>query len=120
MTFTRAQQSNRKPKAKKPLKRKTPVKRQSAKGKAYQAEFEAMKRKMLPDTCKGWFDFSYLCNCDTVASTLHHLLPRSQGGDNSEANLLPVCDPCHKWIHANPKHATALGLLKSRYQGGKQ
>lgn len=47
---------------------------------------------------------------------VHEILPRSAGGDIlDESGLLVVCRPCHLHIHAHPKKAMELGLLKSRY-----
>ena len=31
---------------------------------------------------------------------IHHLCPRSKGGDNSEANLLTLCRDCHADVHS--------------------
>jgi hypothetical protein len=33
---------------------------------------------------------------------VHHIVPISQGGDNSLDNLVCLCGPCHAEIHANP------------------
>ena len=30
---------------------------------------------------------------------IHHIKPRSRGGDNSEANLLTLCSDCHAEVH---------------------
>ncbi len=39
-----------------------------------------------------------LCERENVATTIHHLLPKDEGGTFAEtANL---CIPCHKQIHA--------------------
>lgn len=45
--------------------------------------------------------FNYLCaHCGLVWRKSHdqidHIVPREQGGSNDEANLQPLCDPCHK------------------------
>lgn len=104
-----------------PLKRKTPLKasvektrawidrsrkplpKRSTKGAQYEREFQAMKAKMLPTHCRV---------CRHAAVTLHHILRRAQSGTNAASNLLPVCEPCHDWIHANIAKAKARGLLK--------
>lgn len=31
--------------------------------------------------------------------TLHHVIPLSQGGDNSEDNLVVLCGSCHQKLH---------------------
>ena len=108
--FSKTKQSNRPAKAAKPLKRGKPVKRQSDKGAAFEREFAKRKRELLPNKC---FACSVLAPPRlNDAATLHHVLPRSRGGTNDLYNLLPVCDPCHKWAHANPTDAKALGLLR--------
>lgn len=35
----------------------------------------------------------------------HHLISKGQGGDDVMANLVPLCDPCHKAYHGNPYRA---------------
>ena len=30
---------------------------------------------------------------------IHHICPRSKGGDNSEGNLLTLCRDCHTAVH---------------------
>jgi 5-methylcytosine-specific restriction protein A len=31
----------------------------------------------------------------TVATEVDHVLPRSEGGTDDQANLQPICHPCH-------------------------
>jgi hypothetical protein len=50
----------------------------------------------------------------------HHRKLRSQGGDNSDANLLPVCSRCHNWIHANPKLAVERGLIVRSWEDPRE
>lgn len=33
----------------------------------------------------------------TAHLTVHHIMPRSDGGSDSPANLLTLCTPCHDW-----------------------
>lgn len=49
--------------------------------------------------------------CTGRAVHAHHRKRRSQGGDNSSANLLRVCVQCHTYIHANPERSYAKGWL---------
>lgn len=42
----------------------------------------------------------------------HHLLQKSVGGKDEEANLLTVCWRCHDWIHDNIAEAEKRGLLR--------
>ena len=32
----------------------------------------------------------------------HHIIRKSQGGDDVMANLAPLCDPCHAAYHGTP------------------
>lgn len=50
--------------------------------------------------------------CQRRATQVHHILPRSRGGQDDHANGLAVCDGCHDWIHRNPALATELGYLR--------
>jgi 5-methylcytosine-specific restriction endonuclease McrA len=53
-----------------------------------------------------------------VDYSLHHRKRRSQGGDNSPANLVSLCGHgtagCHGWTHAEPELARDVGLLVRR------
>lgn len=52
---------------------------------------EASRRKLLQEP---------LCrNCRKQATDGHHILLRSQGGDDVEDNILPVCHQCHRDFH---------------------
>lgn len=48
--------------------------------------------------------------CGRWGEVRHHVESRRHG-DNSLDNLRWLSDACHKWLHANPKQARALGLL---------
>ena len=36
----------------------------------------------------------------TRAEQVHHIVPLSEGGDNSEDDLMSLCKSCHSRIHA--------------------
>lgn len=36
----------------------------------------------------------------TPAVQTHHIVPLSEGGSNSVRNLEPICEPCHRALHA--------------------
>jgi hypothetical protein len=60
-----------------------------------------------PDRGSGW------------RLVLHHVKPKGPGGTSdpdrdSPGNLALLHDECHRWTHANPREARALGLLESR------
>ena len=54
--------------------------------------------------------------CGQEAAHKHHRKLRSQGGDNSPANLIRVCAECHDWIHYNPAEAYEQGYLVKSWQ----
>jgi 5-methylcytosine-specific restriction endonuclease McrA len=39
---------------------------------------------------------------------LHHLVPRSQGGSDTEANIVPLCADCHRRVTGYDRAACAL------------
>ena len=41
----------------------------------------------------------------------HHRKSRSQGGQNTEANLLDVCAECHTYAHAHLDESYLTGVL---------
>ena len=55
--------------------------------------------------------------CAGRAVHVHHLLPRSQGGNRHLPDLMAdTCLPCHGYTHAHPAEAYAHGwLLRSTY-----
>lgn len=42
----------------------------------------------------------------------HHVLMKSQGGQDTAENLISVCRAHHDYIHANPAVSYGLGLLR--------
>ena len=80
--------------------KRTPMKRVSAQPNEYELEFRKMKpivRQRSKHQCEAKTDV-----CIGSGQHIHHRKLRSQGGTNSEANLIDVCMPCHEWIHAHP------------------
>ena len=45
------------------------------------------------------------------ADVLHHIIPRSLGGDDVAENLVPMCDVCHVIIHSIPNAPELHWLL---------
>jgi 5-methylcytosine-specific restriction endonuclease McrA len=87
----------------------TPMKRVSAQPNEYELEFRKMKpivRKRSKYQCEAKTDV-----CIGGGQHVHHRKLRSQGGTNSEANLIDVCMPCHEWIHAHPALSYQRGWL---------
>ena len=46
-----------------------------------------------------------------AATHAHHRKLRSQGGDDSAANLMPLCATDHKMVHDYPERSKALGWI---------
>lgn len=116
MTFTRAQQANRKPKAPKPLKRGKPLRKMSAKrarneaqrkaeGEAYFIGKDRPCKIRVPGICEGW------------ATHWHEPENRAQGtGSAYDANKrVDCCLPCHRHAENNPLWSFENGMKISRY-----
>ena len=45
--------------------------------------------------------------CQLCGSTnwleIHHIMYRSQGGNNDERNLIRLCKKCHEMVHSNKR-----------------
>lgn len=41
----------------------------------------------------------------------HHLVPRSLGGDDVDANLIPLCLLCHDAFERSPSHRRIVGRI---------
>lgn len=96
-----------------PLRRRVPLRPVSPRRRARspqlaKARLEVMARSggrceaAIPDVCQGW------------GSEAHHVLRRSQGGQDTAANLRWVCSRCHRHVHAHVAEAVELGLLRHR------
>lgn len=46
----------------------------------------------------------------SAATVAHHIIPLSEGGTNSAANLLPCCDACHARMHSGERAALVARL----------
>ena len=66
----------------------------------------------------------------TTKLHVHHKVYRSNGGSDAPANLTALCETCHEALHGGhfvlpvkarrspTKHATEMGIIKSRLAGG--
>lgn len=66
--------------------------------------------------CRGVSVSLWCWDCTYLAVTRrlghrHHRLRRGQGGGNDLSNLLALCDPCHKRVHAYPTLSFDRGWL---------
>lgn len=114
-------------KRRKPLMRKTPLRRVSPKRalvNALRATFvdEQLHRRPLCEAGKiigrslTSLPLTYML-CMGTSSEIHEPLTRARapGADTilDPANSVAICRTCHSWIHSHPDHAEKLGLLKS-------
>lgn len=56
--------------------------------------------------------------CEGPGWQVHHLAGRGGPDPHRLENLLLTCAPCHRWIHAHPEAAYAVGLMVRRLVGG--
>lgn len=50
-----------------------------------------------------------ICNSDSPLVELHHLIPRSQLGDDVPDNIVSLCGDCHRGVHLRePAHCRLL------------
>lgn len=107
-----------------PLKRKTWLRRRSPKRDAYERDLDAM-RSVIDERSGGRCEYRTMVAVDDYAGWercpnhvdhLHHRQRRSQGGRNTEANIVALCTGHHDWIHAHPFVSKRLGWLVSAGQ----
>ncbi len=53
------------------------------------AEFKKARREMIERKTK-------CCECENLASELHHIIAVEDGGTDDIENLMPLCEECHK------------------------
>ena len=92
------------------LKRKTPVKRQSANGAAYEMAYAKASAKVRARS-GGRCEIESTHDCDGTATLFpHHRKLRSQGGSNDLCNLIDVCWTGHDWLHRRLSRSEAVRL----------
>lgn len=61
--------------------------------------------------------------CQLCGSTnwleIHHILYRSQGGNNDERNLIRLCKNCHELVHSNKKKWQKFLIDKQKNKYGE-
>lgn len=98
-----------------PLTRKTPLRSVGRVGRRRQAGMRAAKAAVL-ERSGGRCEAMFSPDCRLVGECLHHIVRRSQGGDESLSNILHCCNSCHTGrygIHSRPAEAMRMGLLRS-------
>lgn len=62
--------------------------------------------------CEAMIPFS---GCNLQGEHLHHR--KISGREHTVENLLHLCEPCHRHVHANPAESYGLGfLVKMSYE----
>ena len=96
-----------------PLRRTGFINPISEKRRRYASELNMIRPKII---AKG-------CEFPQVAAALlgvrcsgalapHHILMRSHGGGNEDANLMCLCATHHRYVHDNPDWSRKAGFLK--------
>lgn len=73
----------------------------------------ARVRELLAQRSEGRCEARFSEQCEGRGVEAHHVVRRSQGGTDDLENLRFCCTCCHAEIHANPRRAKAVGLLRS-------
>jgi len=74
-------------------------------------------RPALLERSRGRCEAQWSQLCTGIGVHPHHIVRRSQGGDNTPDNLLLVCYFCHDLIHHNPAEALVRGYLRPPWAG---
>ena len=95
-----------------PIKRRTPLKRSSGlKAKRQGIPSDVRSRVAIRDGgCRGRTLIPELSCWGRLDP--HHILRRSQGGQDTPDNLVTLCRAHHDWVHAYPETSRTLGLLR--------
>lgn len=128
--------------------KRTSVKRQSAAGFAYQAEFDLMKPLVISrsqglcevaEHCRRLIDQARKAEDSGLAESLakaarhmmdshrclgrgsnvHHRKYRSRGGTNILDNLIHCCGPCHSYIHSEGGFGRPANVLRLALSAGE-
>ena len=55
---------------------------------------------------------------DGISLTVHHIIPRKQGGGSNSANLITLCNSCHDYIEMNGiDKLKGKIIIKNSYEG---
>lgn len=60
--------------------------------------------------CEGMVSAGCTFRCEQV----HHKAGRNVPDPHALSNLIGLCEPCHRWAHANPAAARRAGVSVSR------
>jgi hypothetical protein len=97
-----------------PLKRKTPLRSKSKLKSKPRSISESLRREV---TLRDAGCVAQLLVREVVCSghlDAHHVLMRSQGGQDTAENLKMLCRAHHEWVHRHPARSYELDLLRRR------
>ena len=75
------------------------------------SDFTAKAKAEMKHRSQGWCE-AQTKMCRRRAAVFHHVLGRGVGGKGRADNGLHLCDPCHKFIHANPALSYERGWMR--------
>lgn len=96
------------------MKRNVPLKRTRFKARYRPRPGLRQARNFVRSRANGRCEVRIEGVCLGRGDAAHHIVPRGRGGSDDPGNLLHVCSPCHRHIHAHPEWARQQGFLKSR------
>ena len=74
------------------------------------ADFKKPPRYIDPEALRQFHAIGHDClTCGYYRCSAHHLIKRSQGGDDVQENLIPLCTACHVVLHDGGK-VTVFGV----------
>lgn len=97
--------------------KRSPLKRRSAKKKANDIEFAAVREVVLERDRGCRLPMRHRCIGDLH---VHHITRRSQGGTNDPWNLVALCAWAHLWVHEHPAQATEMGMLRRHQERNEE
>jgi hypothetical protein len=91
--------------------RKSPLKRVSDKRAGWLKEYDSLKRKLGDEQrCERCMSAILI----GVTGDWHH--PAGRRTLEDLLTVIPLCRPCHDWVHAHASDAMAIGLLYPKYR----
>ena len=57
------------------------------------------------------------CRCHEIGVEVHHIVPQSQEGHDTEGNAAPLCPNCHTWFGANAEKRKEIRQMRDWWYG---
>lgn len=90
------------------MKPRKPIRRMSAKKRRERRAFDKVVAFVT-----NWCQVRVPGICVTKPTDRHHRVLKSQGGKDTEENIVWCCRPCHNFLHDNRQWATEKGFIES-------